>query len=75
MEKYAEGARGMLGNEERLASFDQFAAEVRGELEETGARMDALRAENKVKSATYKQLFAIRMTLKEIDRRLAGHGL
>lgn len=37
--------------------------------------MEQLRAENKVKSATYKQLFAIRSTLKEIDRRLAKRGL
>ena len=31
--------------------------------------------ENKVKTATYRQLFATRITLKDIDRRLTAHGL
>lgn len=66
---------GELNDTERLAAFDQFAADVRAELEATGTRMEALRAEGKVKSATYKQLFAVRMTLKDIDRRLAERGL
>lgn len=65
----------MLDDAARLAAFDQFAADVRAEMEEAGARMEALRAENRVKSATYKQLFAVRMTLREIDRRLVDHGL
>ena len=37
--------------------------------------MEDLQAQNKVKTATYRQLFAARVTLKEIDRRLASHGL
>lgn len=37
--------------------------------------MDVLRTENKVKTATYRQLFATRMTLKDIDRRLVERGL
>ena len=37
--------------------------------------MDDLRAQNKVKTATYRQLFATRLTLKEIDRRLVERGL
>lgn len=60
---------------DRLTAFDQFAADVRRELDETARHMEKLRAENRVKSATYKQLFAIRSTLKEINRRLAEHGL
>ena len=60
---------------ERLAAFDDFAAGVRAELVDVAARMDALRAENKVKTATYRQLFATRITLKDIDRRLAERGL
>ena len=62
-------------NMDRLTAFDQFAADVRRELDETARHMEKLRAENRVKSATYKQLFAIRSTLKEIDRRLVEHGL
>lgn len=59
----------------RLDAFEAFAREARQELAETTARMEALRDENKVKTATYRQLFAARITLKEIDRRLAEHGL
>lgn len=60
---------------ERLAAYDAFAAEVRAELAQTVARMEELQAQNKVKTATYRQLFAARITLKDIDRRLSAHGL
>ncbi|MDO4437655.1 MAG: hypothetical protein Q4B77_06885 [Coriobacteriaceae bacterium] len=64
-----------MSDAERLEAYDAFSRAVRAELSEMGERMDALRAENKVKTATYRQLFAMRMTLKEIDRRLAERGL
>lgn len=64
-----------MGDAERLAAYDAFARDVRADLVEASERMDALRAENKVKTATYRQLFANRMTLKDIDRRLAERGL
>ena len=60
---------------ERLVAYDAFAGEVRAELADIAARMDALRAENKVKTATYRQLFAARVTLKDIVRRLEERGL
>lgn len=66
---------GQAGTAARLAAFEQFASDVRAELAGTTARMDELRAQGKVKSATYRQLFAIRATLKDIDRRLAERGL
>ena len=59
----------------RLASYDAFAADVRSELASTKARMNELAAAGKVKTATYRQLFAARVTLKEIDARLADRGL
>ena len=59
----------------RLAAFDAFAADVRAELASTKARMDELAAAGKVRTATYRQLFAARITLKEIDARLAERGL
>lgn len=74
-DKGGEKGAPCVENMERLAAFDQFAADVRRELDETARHMEKLRAENRVKSATYKQLFAIRSTLKEIDRRLVEHGL
>lgn len=64
-----------MTDERRLEEFEGFARDVRAELAETSARMDALRAENKIKAATYRQLFANRITLKEIDARLAERGL
>lgn len=64
-----------MTDERRLEEFEGFARDVRAELAETCARMDALRAENKVKTATYRQLFASRITLKEIDARLSERGL
>lgn len=64
-----------MTEQERLAAYEAFAAEVREELSGTVARMEDLQAQNKVKTATYRQLFAARVTLKEIDRRLASHGL
>lgn len=83
-ERFANGASGAsgangagcpMGDSERLAAYDAFAAGIRAELAEVGARMDVLRTENKVKTATYRQLFATRMTLKDIDRRLVERGL
>lgn len=59
----------------RLAAYDEFAAGVRAELAATIARMDELAAAGKVKTATYRQLFAARITLKEIDARLRERGL
>lgn len=64
-----------MTDQERLAAYEAFAAEVREELSSTVARMEDLQAQNRVKTATYRQLFAARVTLKEIDRRLASYGL
>lgn len=60
---------------ERLAAYDAFAARVRAENEQVQRQMEDLRAANKVKTATYRQLFATRITLKEIVSRLEEHGL
>lgn len=59
----------------RLAAYEAFAAGTRAELADVTARMDELKAAGKVKSATYRQLFATRATLKDIDRRLRERGL
>lgn len=64
-----------MTDQERLAAYEAFARDTRAELADISARMEGLRAQNKVKTATYRQLFATRITLKDIDRRLAEHGL
>lgn len=73
--RLASGAGRPMDDSERLAAYDAFARGIRAELAEVGARMDVLRDENKVKTATYRQLFATRMNLKDIDRRLVERGL
>lgn len=70
-----KAVKGHMDDSERLAACDAFARDIRAELAEVGARMDVLRDENKVKTATYRQLFAARMNLKDIDRRLVERGL
>ena len=64
-----------VNDQERLEAFEAFTRDVRDELEQTNARMEELRAAGRVKTATYRQLFALRMTLKDIDRRLEERGL
>ena len=71
----ASGAGRPMDDSGRLAAYDAFARDIRAELAEVDARMDVLRTGNKVKTATYRQLFATRMTLKDIDRRLSERGL
>ena len=58
----------------RLAAYEAFAAEVRDDLQRIDARMDELQRAGKTK-AEYRQLFAARMTLRDVERRLAKHGL
>ena len=64
-----------MNDEERLAAYEQFAADVRREYADVEARMDELKAQGKVKTATYRQLFATRITLKDIDHRLRARNL
>lgn len=64
-----------MNDEERLAAYEQFAADVRREYADVEARMDELKAQGKVKTATYRQLFATRITLKDIGRRLRARNL
>ena len=64
-----------MTDQERLAAFEAFADDTRAKLADINARMEELRAQNKVKTATYRQLFAARITLKDIDRRLSDRGL
>lgn len=64
-----------MNDEERLAAYEEFAADVRREYADVEAQMDELKAQGKVKTATYRQLFATRITLKDIDRRLRSRGL
>ena len=66
---------GEMDDAARLAAYDELAAGVRDELEATKARRGELAAAGRAKSATYRQLFAARVTLREIDARLRERGL
>ena len=52
------------GAAERLAAFEAVLADVQREYAATVARMEELKEAGRVKSATYRQLFARRMTLR-----------
>lgn len=59
----------------RLAAYEAFASEVRCELQDISERMGVLKTQGKVRTSTYQQLFALRMTLQEIDARLKIYNL
>lgn len=59
----------------RADACERFIASVCAELAQTNERMERLKCTDKVKTVTYRQLFANRSTLKEIDRRLRDFGL
>lgn len=63
------------GAAERLAAFEAVLADVQREYAATVARMEELKEGGRVKSATYRQLFARRMTLREMLTLFEVHGL
>ncbi len=64
-----------MTDQERLAAYEAFAAEVREELSSTVARMEDLQAQNKVKTATYRAALC-RARHAQGDRPpVASHGL
>ena len=66
----------MQGSEQRrLERYDLFAKTVREDYAKTTAQMRELSSQGKTKTATYRQLFANLMTLKEILSRFEDAGL
>ena len=63
------------GAAERLAAFEAVLADVQREYAATVARMEELKEAGRVKSATYHQLFARRMTLREMLTLFEVHSL
>ena len=63
------------GAAERLAAFEAVLADVQREYAATVARMEELKEAGRVKSATYRQLFARRMTRREMLTLFEVHGL
>ena len=61
--------------ERRLERYEAFAAGVREDYGSAVSQMDDLRAQDRVKTATYRQLYAYKSTLGEILDRLEECGL
>ena len=62
-------------DQRRLERYDLFADKVRSELVQTESELAELKAEGKTRTATYDQLFANRMVLRQIIERLEEAGL
>lgn len=62
-------------NRRRLERYDLFAKQVHADLAQTERELAQLKAEGKTRSATYQQLFANLMTLRQIVERLEDAGL
>lgn len=60
---------------EREMKFEQMLTFVQQRYEETCSRMETLKAQGKEKSATYRQLFADKLTYKNMLDLYRLHGL
>lgn len=64
-----------MSGEERLAAFEAMLAAVQKQYAETTARMDKMKLEGKVKTATYRQLFARKLSLQDVLTLYEVYGL
>lgn len=60
---------------ERLAAFEKMLADVQANHAQLVARLEALRAEGKTKSATFRQYLGNKMTCQYILSLYKEHGL
>lgn len=61
--------------QERLEAFEQMYQNVKERYADTCQKMETLKAEGKVKSVTYKQLMADKLTLQKMLAMYAIYGL
>ena len=59
----------------REEQFEKMLSSVLSEYEDALGKMEKLKAENKVKTVTYKQLMATKLTLQNIISRYEIYGL
>lgn len=62
-------------NEERLEKFEAMLTDVQEEYDSVCATLAGLRAQEKVRTATYQQLFARKMTLESFLSLYERNGL
>lgn len=64
-----------MTGEERLAAFEAMLDSVQKQYAETITRMDKMKLEGKVKTATYRQLFARKLSLQDVLTMYQVYGL
>lgn len=60
---------------EREEKFEKMLRAIQEEYAETGNKMEALKAEGKIKTVTYKQLMARKLTLQNMLSMYEIYGL
>ena len=65
----------MMNEKERLEAYEQMQKNVRTELERIAGRMEQLKAEGKIKSATYKELMGRKMVYTNMLSLYEMYGL
>ena len=60
---------------QRLAAYDRLYRELLAERDGVAAKMEALRAEERTKTATYRQLLTNKLTLQNLIARFAAYGI
>lgn len=60
---------------ERLTAFEAMLAEMERQYRETEARMAALKAQGRERSATYRQLMGNKLTYRQLLSLYEAHGL
>lgn len=64
-----------MSPEEKLSAYERMQAAIRTEYDTTTARMAELKTKGREKSATYRQLFARKLTLGELLSWYKTYGL
>ena len=60
---------------QRLAAYDRLYRELLAERDGVAAKMEALQAEGRTKTATYRQLLTDKLTLQNLIARFAAYGI
>lgn len=64
-----------MQDEERLKRFEAVLADLQSEQVAVAEAMEGLRAKDRVRSATYQQLMARKLTLQTLAGMFQRHGL
>ncbi len=65
----------MMETKDRLAAFEEMLVQVQNRYQDTTAKMEQLKADGKVKSATYRQLMGNKLMYQNMLSLYQVHGL